>query len=184
MEELLVRLISTLLLLHSLDSKYCYSLDSNTALSLLTGTVSSAGWWNPLLVSLAPLQLWWVVVGKLALSSSEVLWSILPKCCFLFWWHLQVAEPILPYALAFAAGAMVFVVMDDIVPEANSWYVHSVHMFHPLISIPQCSNMQCWLVPMQCCAVLLFVCSGNGRLASFGSLIGFVVMMSLDVGLG
>ena len=39
---------------------------------------------------------------------------------------------------------MVFVVMDDIVPEANSWYVHSVHMFHPLISTPQCSNMQCW----------------------------------------
>lgn len=40
--------------------------------------------------------------------------------------YLQVAEPILPYALAFAAGAMVFVVMDDIVPEANSWYVRSV----------------------------------------------------------
>lgn len=33
----------------------------------------------------------------------------------------QVAEPLLPYALAFAAGAMVFVVVDDIIPEGHSW---------------------------------------------------------------
>ena len=32
-------------------------------------------------------------------------------------------QPILPYALAFAAGAMVYVVMDDIIPEAQTWYV-------------------------------------------------------------
>jgi zinc transporter 11 len=32
-----------------------------------------------------------------------------------------VAEPLLPYALAFAAGAMVYVVVDDIIPEAYSW---------------------------------------------------------------
>jgi len=57
-----------------------------------------------------------------------------------------VAEPVLPYALAFAAGAMVYVVADDIIPEANS--------------------------------------CGNGRLSSFGVILGFVVMMSLDVGLG
>ncbi|XP_006872361.1 PREDICTED: zinc transporter ZIP11 isoform X2 [Chrysochloris asiatica] len=56
------------------------------------------------------------------------------------------AEPILPYALAFAAGAMVYVVMDDIIPEAQT--------------------------------------SGNGKLASWTSILGFVVMMSLDVGLG
>ena len=31
--------------------------------------------------------------------------------------------PILPYALAFAAGAMVYVVVDDIVPEAQSQLV-------------------------------------------------------------
>ena len=30
-------------------------------------------------------------------------------------------EPILPYALGFAAGAMVYVVVDDIVPEAQTW---------------------------------------------------------------
>lgn len=57
-----------------------------------------------------------------------------------------LAEPILPYALAFAAGAMVYVVVDDIIPEAQI--------------------------------------SGNGKLASWASILGFVVMMSLDVGLG
>ncbi|KAK7113365.1 zinc transporter ZIP11-like [Littorina saxatilis] len=57
-----------------------------------------------------------------------------------------IAEPILPYALAFAAGAMIYVVVDDIIPEA------------------------------QMC--------GNGKLASWGAMLGFVVMMSLDVGLG
>lgn len=57
-----------------------------------------------------------------------------------------IAEPVLPYALAFAAGAMVYVVVDDIIPEAQT--------------------------------------SGNGRLASCFTIVGFVVMMSLDVGLG
>lgn len=59
---------------------------------------------------------------------------------------VAVAEPILPYALAFAAGAMIYVVVDDIIPEA------------------------------QMC--------GNGKLASWGAVVGFIVMMSLDVGLG
>lgn len=36
-----------------------------------------------------------------------------------------IAEPILPYALAFAAGAMIYVVVDDIIPEAQTWYVRS-----------------------------------------------------------
>jgi len=54
--------------------------------------------------------------------------------------------PILPYALAFAAGAMVYVVVDDIVPEAQS--------------------------------------EGNGKAASWGAIVGFIVMMSLDVALG
>lgn len=57
-----------------------------------------------------------------------------------------IAEPLLPYALAFAAGAMIYVVVDDIIPEAQ-----------------------------QC---------GNGTLASWGAVVGFVVMMMLDVGLG
>eukprot|EP00117_Sycon_ciliatum_P041814 scpid69187/ scgid30516/ Zinc transporter ZIP11; Solute carrier family 39 member 11; Zrt- and Irt-like protein 11 len=56
------------------------------------------------------------------------------------------AAPLLPYALAFAAGAMVFVVADDILPEAQT--------------------------------------GGNGRLASWGTIVGFIVMMTLDVALG
>ncbi len=59
---------------------------------------------------------------------------------------VTLAEPLLPYALAFAAGAMIYVVCDDIIPEAHT--------------------------------------CGNGKLASLGCIIGFVVMMSLDVGLG
>ena len=41
--------------------------------------------------------------------------------CFVVVHSCQVAEPLLPYALSFAAGAMVFVVVDDIIPEAQSW---------------------------------------------------------------
>jgi len=56
------------------------------------------------------------------------------------------AQPLLPYALSFAAGAMIYVVMDSVSPES--------HM------------------------------RGNGALASWGAMIGFVVMMSMDVALG
>jgi zinc transporter 11 len=33
---------------------------------------------------------------------------------------VTIAEPLLPYALAFAAGAMIYVVVDDIIPEAHT----------------------------------------------------------------
>uniref|UniRef100_A0A8C5R5S4 Zinc transporter ZIP11 n=1 Tax=Leptobrachium leishanense TaxID=445787 RepID=A0A8C5R5S4_9ANUR len=59
---------------------------------------------------------------------------------------ISLAEPLLPYALAFAAGAMIYVVTDDIIPEAQT--------------------------------------NGNGKLASWMCILGFIVMMSLDVGLG
>jgi ZIP family zinc transporter len=52
----------------------------------------------------------------------------------------------LPYALSFAAGAMIFVVLEDAIPEAER--------------------------------------SGNVDLAAMSAMIGFVVMMILDVGLG
>uniref|UniRef100_A0A914EPS0 Zinc transporter ZIP11 n=1 Tax=Acrobeloides nanus TaxID=290746 RepID=A0A914EPS0_9BILA len=55
-------------------------------------------------------------------------------------------EPVLPYALSFAAGAMIYVVFDDIVPEAQR--------------------------------------NGNGKSASVAAIAGFLVMMSMDVGLG
>ncbi|WP_456410313.1 ZIP family metal transporter [Oceanithermus sp.] len=57
-----------------------------------------------------------------------------------------VVQPLLPYALAFAAGAMIFVVVEEIIPESQS--------------------------------------SGNGDVATFGVMIGFALMMVLDVALG
>lgn len=59
---------------------------------------------------------------------------------------VQIARPILPIALAFAAGAMLFVISDEIIPETHS--------------------------------------GGNQRVATYGVLIGFVIMMILDVSLG
>ncbi len=56
------------------------------------------------------------------------------------------AKPILPYALAFAAGAMIFVVVEEVIPESQS--------------------------------------SGNGDAATMGTILGFGVMMTLDVALG
>ena len=55
---------------------------------------------------------------------------------------VTVAIGLLPYGLAFAAGAMVFVVGDEMVPESHA--------------------------------------GGNERLATWGLMIGFFIMMSLD----
>jgi zinc transporter, ZIP family len=57
-----------------------------------------------------------------------------------------IAQPILPYALAFAAGAMIFVVIEEVIPEAQR--------------------------------------GGNTDLATMGGMVGFAVMMVLDVALG
>jgi ZIP family zinc transporter len=54
--------------------------------------------------------------------------------------------PILPYALAFAAGAMIFVVVEEVIPETQL--------------------------------------DKNTDIATFGFIIGFTIMMALDVGLG
>lgn len=59
---------------------------------------------------------------------------------------VQVARPILPFGLAFAAGAMLFVMSDEIIPETHS--------------------------------------HGHERVATYAILIGFVIMMFLDVVLG
>jgi ZIP family zinc transporter len=56
------------------------------------------------------------------------------------------ALPILPYALAFAAGAMIFIVVEEVIPESQS--------------------------------------GGNTDLATMGLILGFIVMMILDVALG
>ncbi|MDL2275558.1 ZIP family metal transporter [Desulfosarcina sp. OttesenSCG-928-G10] len=54
--------------------------------------------------------------------------------------------PMLPFALAFAAGAMIFVVVEEVIPESQQ--------------------------------------SNNSDLASIGTVMGFTVMMILDVALG
>jgi ZIP family zinc transporter len=35
-------------------------------------------------------------------------------------WAVQLAEPILPYAMGFAAGAMLYVISDEILPETHA----------------------------------------------------------------
>ncbi len=57
-----------------------------------------------------------------------------------------IAKPILPYALAFAAGAMIFVVVEEVIPESQR--------------------------------------GGNTDFATMGAMLGFAVMMFLDVSLG
>jgi len=55
-------------------------------------------------------------------------------------------RPLLPYALAFAAGAMIFVVVEEVIPESQQ--------------------------------------GGNTHIATLSAMIGFAVMMTLDVALG
>ncbi len=55
-------------------------------------------------------------------------------------------RPILPYALAFAAGAMIFVVVEEVIPESHS--------------------------------------EGNTDVATLSCMVGFAIMMILDVALG
>jgi ZIP family zinc transporter len=57
-----------------------------------------------------------------------------------------IARPLLPYALAFAAGAMIFVVIEELVPESQT--------------------------------------GGHSHAATMGAILGFAVMMTLDVALG
>ncbi|MFH1038353.1 MAG: ZIP family metal transporter [PVC group bacterium] len=59
---------------------------------------------------------------------------------------VMLARPMLPYALAFAAGAMIFVVVEELIPESQQ--------------------------------------GGNTDLATMGAIVGFMVMMTLDVALG
>ncbi|MDY3024302.1 MAG: ZIP family metal transporter, partial [Streptococcus hyovaginalis] len=54
--------------------------------------------------------------------------------------------PILPYALSFAAGAMIFVVVEELIPESQT--------------------------------------NGNTDIATLGLMMGFVIMMVMDVALG
>ncbi|MDX1760921.1 MAG: ZIP family metal transporter [Christiangramia sp.] len=69
-----------------------------------------------------------------------------PVAAVLGAWAVLTFQPILPYALCFAAGAMIFVVVEEVVPEAQQ---------------------------------------GNFTdISTLGFIGGFMVMMTLDVGLG
>jgi ZIP family zinc transporter len=57
-----------------------------------------------------------------------------------------LARPILPYALSFAAGAMIFVVVEELIPESQS--------------------------------------GEHTDIATLGVILGFIVMMILDIGMG
>ncbi|MBU0717184.1 MAG: ZIP family metal transporter [Planctomycetes bacterium] len=61
-------------------------------------------------------------------------------------WLVMTMESLLPYSLAFAAGAMIFVVVEELIPESQR--------------------------------------DGFSDFATAGAMIGFAIMMSLDVGLG
>lgn len=61
-------------------------------------------------------------------------------------WAVLTFQPILPYALSFAAGAMIFVVVEEVIPETQQ--------------------------------------DKYTDIATLGFIGGFIVMMSLDVGLG
>jgi len=61
-------------------------------------------------------------------------------------WLVLSMELLLPYALAFAAGAMIFVVVEELVPESQR--------------------------------------NRHNDFATVGALVGFAVMMILDVALG
>jgi ZIP family zinc transporter len=59
---------------------------------------------------------------------------------------VTMVAPLLPYALAFAAGAMIYVVVEEVIPESQR--------------------------------------EGNADLATIGVMLGFAIMMALDVALG
>ena len=69
-----------------------------------------------------------------------------PIFCMIGVSAVLISRSILPYALAFAAGAMIFVVVEELIPESQQ--------------------------------------KGNSDLATMGVMIGFTIMMILDVSLG
>ena len=85
----------------------------------------------------SPLRSWWY--GQLS-AAVEPVAAVAGALAVTFF------TPLLPYALAFAAGAMIFVVIEEVVPETQL--------------------------------------ESNTDIATLGFVLGFIVMMMLDVGLG
>lgn len=86
------------------------------------------------------------------LSSKKAFWYgqlsavVEPVSAALGAWAVLFIQPVLPYALAFAAGAMIYVVIEELIPETQQ--------------------------------------RENTDIATLGTMLGFVVMMILDVSLG
>ena len=72
--------------------------------------------------------------------------AVEPVFCVVGAFAVIYVQPILPFALAFAAGAMIYVVVEELIPESQH--------------------------------------HGNTDLATLGTMVGFVIMMTLDVALG
>ena len=86
---------------------------------------------------ISPLKsFWWGQLSAIVEPVAGVIGAV----------SVMYAQPILPYALAFAAGAMLYVVVEEVIPETQR--------------------------------------DKYADFATMGFIIGFVIMMALDVGLG
>jgi ZIP family zinc transporter len=92
-----------------------------------------------------PLRREGVGMGK-SFYYGQLSGAVEPVFCVIGALAVIYVQPILPFALAFAAGAMIYVVVEELIPESQ------LH--------------------------------GNADLATLGTMVGFVIMMTLDVALG
>jgi ZIP family zinc transporter len=81
-----------------------------------------------------------------AFNYGQISGIVEPVAAVIGAYLVLMIEPLLPYALAFAAGAMIFVVVEELIPESQN--------------------------------------GGESDLSTIGAMLGFAVMMFLDVSLG
>ena len=93
-----------------------------------------------------------VPLGRDGMSRARAWWygqmsaAVEPVAAVIGAAAVVIMQPLLPYALAFAAGAMIFVVVEQVIPESQA--------------------------------------GGHTDSATLGAMVGFAVMMTLDVALG
>jgi zinc transporter, ZIP family len=97
----------------------------DTMLGFASGVMIAASFWS----LLAP---------SIEMAASQGIPSYLPA--------VLLIRPILPYALSFAAGAMIYVVVEELIPESQN--------------------------------------GEHSDFATMGVMVGFAIMMALDVALG
>lgn len=79
-------------------------------------------------------------------KAGQLSAAVEPVAAVLGAWAVQIMAPLLPYALAFAAGAMIYVVVEELIPESQR--------------------------------------GGRTDMVTVATVVGFAVMMVLDVALG